>query len=270
MPRGTVGRNTGMATVTAVGDAPVIMNLGGPLVRGTAVATATTYRRGASGHYDEFASANGDFVYDPSGALIDGTITSWKHVDFGNEFLVTDFSLPVSSFPFHISQPLFDLIFSGDDSITGSSQADYLKGFDGKDTLDGLGGNDVLDGGAGSDSMSGGAGDDLYYVDNAGDAVSESAGKGVDTVQSIISHTLSANVENLILESGAEGTGNDLDNTITGNEDANKLLGLAGNDTIEGSGGDDTIDGGAGFDVMSLSPFGPFTGITFTLVQSSS
>ena len=88
-----------MATVTSVEDSAVGIGIVSPLGRGVGVATATTYRRGGGDDSDEFTSAGKDFVYDPSGALIGGTITSWKHVDLGNQFLVTDISVPVSSFP---------------------------------------------------------------------------------------------------------------------------------------------------------------------------
>ena len=79
--------------------------------------------------------------------------------------------------------------------------------------LFGNSGNNLLDGGAGADTMSGGTGNDIYFVDNAGDAVTENANEGTDTVYLDRStYTLGANVENLILQGGADlqGYGNGL------------------------------------------------------------
>src|SRR5262245_29205888 len=72
--------------------------------------------------------------------------------------------------------------------------------------------NNVLDGAGGADSMIGGAGNDAYFVDNAGDTVIEAAAQGNDTVFSTAHFALSADVENLILQGGAnlQGYGNDL------------------------------------------------------------
>src|SRR5690606_19610633 len=88
---------------------------------------------------------------------------------------------------------------SGSDSLSGTSGNDLIFGFEGNDSLNGYDGNDTLDGGLGIDTMAGGAGDDTYIVDNISDSITESASSGNDTVQSSVTYTLSANVENLVL-----------------------------------------------------------------------
>ena len=119
------------------------------------------------------------------------------------------------------------------------------------DTLVGLAGADTLNGGAGADSLVGGTGSDLYVIDNPGDVVLELAGEGVDLVQSSLSHTLAANVENLTLtgSAGVSATGNDLSNILIGNSGANFIFGAGGGDRLEGAAGADTLNGGAGADL---------------------
>ena len=147
----------------------------------------------------------------------------------------------------------------GDDTLIGGSGNDWLSGGVGVDTLDGGYGNDHLDGGIGADKMTGGTGDDYYVVDNwdvatnSGDVVIENAGEGIDTVESSVTYTLTANVENLVLtNTGLTGTGNALDNVITDYYyGGNTLIGGTGNETyvvnnattiVENSGeGTDTV-----------------------------
>jgi len=100
----------------------------------------------------------------------------------------------------------------------------------------------TLDGGSGADTLSGGSGDDRYLVDQTGDVVTEtSASGGIDTVQSMVSFTLGANLEHLVLGGSAavNGSGNALGNQITGNAAANTLDGGAGADTLSGGNGND-------------------------------
>ena len=144
-------------------------------------------------------------------------------------------------------------------TITGNEKANALHGQGGNDTLTGGEGNDTLDGGSGDDQMAGGANNDVYYVDSAGDVVTESANAGVDTVIVSFDYTLGQNLENLTLltGSGAQmGIGNAADNVITGNGLDNNLSGDAGNDTIDGGTGADTMTGGAGNDVFLVDQGG--------------
>jgi trimeric autotransporter adhesin len=149
-----------------------------------------------------------------------------------------------------------------DNFIGGNAGANVLTGGAGNDTFDGEGdddtinggeGNDTIDGGLGADTMAGGLGDDFFYVIDAGNTIVENANEGTDTVQTRVTHTLAANVENLTLHTfgGAiDGTGNSLVNVITGNDDNNVLSGMAGNDTLMGGDGIDQLFGGAGNDMM--------------------
>ncbi len=109
----------------------------------------------------------------------------------------------------------------------------------------------------GADKMAGNAGNDAYFVDKESDNVIELLDEGRDTVNSYITYTLAANVENLAMKvSGLTGTGNELDNYILGTKDGDILYGLAGNDIIVGGtadgGGGDYIYGGEGNDRIQV------------------
>jgi Ca2+-binding RTX toxin-like protein len=142
----------------------------------------------------------------------------------------------------------------GNDTLRGEEGDDRLYGGVGNDMLFGLTGDDVLDGGLGADRMSGHAGDDIYWVDDAGDFVTESVSDGNDTVMASIHYSVAdrINVENVTLvgEADLNATGNAAANILTGNSGANILSGAAGHDTLRGAGGDDRLDGGAGNDVL--------------------
>ncbi|MNV07047.1 Bifunctional hemolysin/adenylate cyclase precursor [compost metagenome] len=154
---------------------------------------------------------------------------------------------------FNIAVTVQNLTLNGTTSaetLTGRSGNDTINGMGGNDTLIGNAGNDRLIGGTGNDTMSGGTGDDTYVVDSATDVVNESANEGKDTVESSLTWTLGANLENLTLTgtTAISGTGNALDNVLTGNSAVNTLTGNAGNDVLDGQAGADTMKGGAGDD----------------------
>ena len=134
----------------------------------------------------------------------------------------------------------------GGDWIVFSSSASNLTGTDGNGGFPDVFrvSNPLL-----KDTLQGGAGNDTYIIAR-NDVIIEQAGGGIDLVQSSISHTLGANIENLTLTGVANlnGTGNAANNSITGNAGANRLGGLGGNDTLTGAAGNDTLDGGPGND----------------------
>ncbi|GBF78819.1 S8 family serine peptidase [Aphanothece sacrum] len=142
---------------------------------------------------------------------------------------------------------------NSNDNINAGAGNDTVYGGAGNDTIYGGAGDDVIDGGTGIDQLVGGTEDDTYIVNSRRDVVVENPGEGQDTVKSSVTHTLTTNVEDLILTrtGNINGTGNTLNNTITGNSGNNRLKGLSGNDTLKGEGGNDTLVGGAGDDILT-------------------
>ena len=130
-------------------------------------------------------------------------------------------------------------------NLTGSNQAETIYGNAGPNQLDGQGG---------ADTLVGLGGDDWFFVDNAGDAVSEAVGGGNDRVYSRDSWTLTAGAEVELLATGNHsGTGAI---SLTGNALVNTVYGNAGNNVIDGGGGADALVGQGGNDwyyVDSLS-----------------
>lgn len=150
------------------------------------------------------------------------------------------------------------------ENLVGSSFNDNLIGNTKNNSLNGRAGNDTLDGGVGSDSMIGGLGNDSFVVNVVGDVVTENLNEGTDTVNSSVTYTLPANVENLTLTGASpiNGTGNGLVNTITGNAANNQLNGGAGNDTINGGIGIDRLTGGIGNDIFRFTTTGQIDTVT--------
>lgn len=169
-----------------------------------------------------------------------------------------------SSVTYVLGSDIENLTLTGSAAINGTGNA--LN-----NTLTGNTGNNTLNGGAGADAMSGGTGNDTYVVDNASDTVTESASTGTDVVQSAVTFTLGANLENLTLTGTAaiNGTGNTLANTLVGNSGANVLNGGTGADSMSGGAGDDTyVRDNAGDAVTELANEGTDTvqsAITYTV-----
>ncbi|MEE4016125.1 calcium-binding protein, partial [Roseibium sp. FZY0029] len=167
-----------------------------------------------------------------------------------------EFNEPVTLGEVRSSLHEMDADFLGtefDDKIVTGLGVDWLFGYGGNDELlAGEGddvilagdGNDILDGEAGLDELYGGNGNDTYLLHSADwvDFVVEAENAGTDLVRTIYSYTLSANVENGLLEGSSNLylVGNELSNSLIGNGGSNILNGRGGADRMFGYGGNDT------------------------------
>jgi Ca2+-binding RTX toxin-like protein len=226
---GGIGAVTGGRHVLAVeGNAGDVVRLGAPWAN-------TGFFTDANGTFDRYVLGNAEVDVEQSvsvtvlGVTIEGT--------GGNDTITTSSTVP--------GQPF------------ATNEDDVINGY---------GGNDRLNGGLGADAMTGGTGNDIYYVDNAGDQVTEAAGGGSDRIFASVDYTLAASQEVEYLQvygAGATGgvtlTGNDLSNYLNGGSgndhlnggaDSDRLNGGAGADALEGGGGDDILSGGAGTDAL--------------------
>ena len=135
----------------------------------------------------------------------------------------------------------------------GDAQGDILTGIE---NIIGSAQNDTLAGDSGANTLAGGAGNDNYFVDNAGDVLSESASAGTDNVYATVHFRLAANVDHLILQGSADlqGYGNDLSNLIYGNAGSNILDGGTGADGMLGGAGNDAYFVDNAGDVLIENP----------------
>ena len=136
----------------------------------------------------------------------------------------------------------------GDDEITGTSDANTIRGHGGNDTLIGGAGDDLVDGGAGADILSGGEGIDTSSYEESLQGVyvnlTTHTGSGGDAEGDTIT-----GFENLIGSSHADTLiGSEVDNELVGGEGDDTLWGMAGDDLLIGGAGNDTMSGGSGDD----------------------
>ncbi|TAN53590.1 MAG: hypothetical protein EPN21_01155 [Methylococcaceae bacterium] len=107
------------------------------------------------------------FVLNPDGTIGGDSVQGIDYYD-GSQKLYSYANINLSDIPHRISAAdelgFMDEMLLGDDSISGSSYADYLFGHDGDDTLKGE---------FGEDTMEGAFGNDVYYVDNVNDKILE-------------------------------------------------------------------------------------------------
>lgn len=112
------------------------------------------------------------------------------------------------------------------DSFTGTSDADDLRGGDADETFFGLNGQDTVFGNGGNDTVYGGSGDDLLGGDIGDDKINGEDGH--DTLQGWL--------------------GND---TLNGGTGFDELRGDEGDDLLNGGDGEDYLSGGEGLDTLN-------------------
>lgn len=169
---------------------------------------------------------------------------------------------------------------SGNDTVDGTSDRDYLLGQEGNDTLNGFADTDYLDGGPGDDILNGGEGDDIFIGDDESPSGKDTldGGGGQDTAYfNNVSTQLTVdlglgtlrlldaapedmkNIENIVTGSRNDDiTGSDVANVIDAGAGDDDIIGGEGNDHLTGGPGSDSVTGGPGADTFY---FGPLDGI---------
>jgi Ca2+-binding RTX toxin-like protein len=209
----TLGANIENLTLTGTGAINAIGNTGANVLTGN---TGNNVLNGGTGA-DTLAGGLGNdtYVIDNAGDVV-------------TEAAAAGTDLVQSSITYTLGSDVENLTLTGVAAInaTGNALANIITGNSAAN---------IIDGAAGADTMAGGASDDTYIVDSSTDKVTELSAAGTDLVQSSVTFTLLANVENLTLTGVAaiNATGNDLANTLTGNTAANILNGGTGADTMD-------------------------------------
>ena len=159
----------------------------------------------------------------------------------------------------------------GDDTLTGDAGTDTLNGDAGADVLDGGAGVDTLNGGAGADTLIGGAGADMLDGGDGQDAaVYTNSDAGVTVDLSDDNNNAGGHAAGDTLTNIEHVRGSAHNDTLTGDGGANRLAGREGNDTLIGGAGTDTLIGGAGTDMLTggadadVFVFAAFDGDTIT------
>jgi uncharacterized repeat protein (TIGR01451 family) len=141
---------------------------------------------------------------------------------------------------------------SGDDTLVGGPNHDFVYAGGGNDSVDGAGGNDVVLAAGGDDVVSGGEGTD--WIDGASGDDSILGGLDADTLKGAQGYdTIAGDDGDDVLDGAGDddsldgGVGND---SLYGSDGLDTLAGGAGDDSIEGGAGDDSIDASDGLDTV--------------------
>ncbi len=149
----------------------------------------------------------------------------------------------------------------GDDTVRGTSTANYMYGGGGNNSLAGLAGNDWLEGQGGDDLLNGGSGNDFLFGGSGNDTASyhdEFSGVLVDLGLAVVQNTVGSgndllqSIENLIGSTHDDWLiGNGVDNQLHGGLGADQMFGGEGADILLGENGNDNLFGGDGNDLLS-------------------
>lgn len=190
--------------------------------------------------------------YNPFNEPISGTITGLDVSRAGNSlFHVEGISVnaPRLYQATYAPNDPFALIFSGDDSFTGSPFDDYIYDLRGQNILVGGAGRDVLRAGDGNDHIYGGTAsggsDDADTIRGGGGSDYLQGNAGNDVIHGEAgSDRINGGADNDQL---LGGSGND---TLNGNRGDDDVRGDGGNDLLRGGAGNDSLSGGSGDDVL--------------------
>ncbi|HEX3674117.1 MAG TPA: calcium-binding protein, partial [Rhizomicrobium sp.] len=132
---------------------------------------------------------------------------------------------------------------SGNDTLTGNNDANWIWGEGGSDTINGLGGNDIiqvgtLTGALGTDTVDGGTGINTLSFDDNGTMIS-----GVTFSLALQGSAQTTGMDTVTANNFQNVTGTSLDDTLTGDSHNNVLYGSGGDDVLSGGDGNDTLYG---------------------------
>ncbi|MGO1080368.1 calcium-binding protein [Inquilinus sp. CA228] len=175
-----------------------------------------------------------------------GTVTDLTYSKPGLVFSINGMNTPLATLAGLIigggdEMAMLAAIFTGDDTITGSTLADRLIGFDGVDAINGGDGDDTLRGGAGGDTLNGGAGSDFANYQGS------SAEVAIDLQTN---GAFGGDAQNDVLTSIENLYGSSHDDNLAGNAVRNIIGGELGDDLLQGRAGDDALSGEAGADIL--------------------
>ncbi|UWR78608.1 calcium-binding protein (plasmid) [Phaeobacter inhibens] len=199
---------------------------------------------------NNFTNADGSFVL--NGNDLEFTANTSAIAAQGNVGDTASFSYEVVVENADGDQQTFTVTYAEEIDYTAGN--DTFTGTDDADTEDGLAGDDMISGGEGVDNLTGGAGDDTLLGENGDDVLDGGAGVNVLRGGNGDDQLTAGDDDGNILGGGAGGDqitgGAGADMIFGGNGDDSTLDGLGGNDNISGGAGDDNLDGGDDNDTL--------------------